>query len=265
MKKLETLKTKLQESKKFRTQVALILVATILVTSCAIAIPVGVHAQNVKKATAAQEAASADESLTAEPISTEPQTTEPTTEAPTETIPETTTTAAVTENTTTKKTTSKSSNSSGSTKKSTTASTTKKSNSSSKNSGSSGNSGNKSSATNTSGRDWCDYTQAEVDAIIAECRAYGESLGFAWDNSRTLENSSWYAPTQTVVYSHNIEDNKRELTADMKVAINDLARVCDFNCGIAPGFKIYAERVANPGTPDGKNNPYYWWKFYLIW
>ena len=103
MKKLENLKAKLQESKKFRTQFASVLVAGVVVVSCAVAIPIGVHAQGVKKATAAQEAASAHESLTAEQVLTEPQTTEPTTEAPKETIPETTATAAVTENTTDKK------------------------------------------------------------------------------------------------------------------------------------------------------------------
>ena len=256
---------KMKTDKKTRNTVICAGVGALIVIVAAVAIPIGVHAQGVKKATAAQEAVSAHESLTAEQVLTEPQTTEPTTEAPKETIPETTATATVTENTTAKKSASKNSGSSGSAKKSTSSSTTKKSNSFSKSSGSSGNSGSKGSAANTTGRDWCDYTQAEVNAIIAECRAYGESRGLVWEDSYTLDNNGWRAPAQTVDYTHNIEDNKRELTADMKGAIDRcVAMMAEYDSMPGAGFKIYAERVANPGTPDGKNNPYYWWKFYLM-
>lgn len=256
MKKLETLKTKLQESKKFRTQVALILVATILVTSCAIAIPVEVHTQNMKKATAAQEATPADESLTAEPVSTEPQTTEPTTEAPTETIPETTTTAAVTEKTTTKKTTSKNSNSAGSTKKNTPASTTKKSNSSSKNSGSSGSKNNTTTAqTTVPSHDW---PKATVDAIIAKARAYGESLGLRWNDDWSKEDNNWSFPERS------IEGDEQYVLGQLKYQLDHLAARY-VKEGSMPGgdFKVYAERVPCEYCGPVLGIKDYQWTFYV--
>lgn len=245
MKKLENLKAKLQESKKFRTQFASVLVAGVVVVSCAVAIPIGVHAQGVKKATAAQEAASAHESLTAEQVLTEPQTTEPTTEAPKETIPETTATAAVTENTTDKKSTSGNSGSSGSAKKSTSSSTTKKSSSSSKSSGNSGSKGSAAAAqTTVPSHDW---PKAKVDAIIAKARAYGESLGLRWDegwskdgyvdvNGVFYEGGDWSFPERST-------DGDEQVVFDgLKQQIDAIAQKGDWDGG-PPSFKVYAERV----------------------
>ena len=250
MKKLENLKAKLQESKKFRTQFASILVAAVVVVGCAVAIPIGVHAQGVKKAATTQEAASAHESLTAEQVLTEPQTTEPTTEAPKETIPETTATAAVTENTTDKKSASGNSASSGSTKKSTSASK-------------SGNTGSKSSSGSnkpSENQTWPlaapgaqitipshDWPKAKVDAIIAKARAYGESLGLRWDegwskdgyvdaNGVFYEGGDWSFPERST-------DGDEQVVFDgLKQQIDAIAQKGDWDGG-PPSFKVYAERV----------------------
>ena len=267
MKKLENLKAKLQESKKFRTQFASVLVAGVVVVGCAVAIPIGVHAQGVKKATAAQEAVSAHESHTAEQVLTEPQTTEPTTEAPTETIPETTATAAVTENTTAKKSASK--NSEGSAKKSTSASTTKKSNSSSKSSGSSGNSGSKGSAaaaqTTFPSHDW---PKAKVDAIIAKARAYGESLGLVWNNGYQKDG---YIDTNGVFYDggdwsfpeRSTDGDEQVVFEGLKRQIDAIAKKSDWNCGITPDFKVYAERVPCELCGPVLGIEDYQWTFYV--
>lgn len=271
MKKLENLKTKLQESKKFRTQFASVLVAAVVVVGCAVAIPIGVHAQGVKKAATTQEAASAHESLTAEPVLTELQTTEPTTEAPKETIPETTATAAVTENTTAKKSASKNSASSGSAKKSTSASTTKKSNSSSKSSGSSGNSGSKGSAaaaqTTVPSHDW---PKAKVDAIIAKARAYGESLGLVWDEGYQKYG---YVDANGVFYDDggNWSFPERSTDGDEQVVLDNLKYQLDHLAakatreGVMPGagFKVYAERVPCELCGPVLGIEDYQWTFYV--
>ena len=255
MKKLENLKAKLQESKKFRTQFASVLVAGVVVVSCAVAIPIGVHAQGVKKATAAQEAASAHESLTAEQVLTEPQTTEPTTEAPKETIPETTATAAVTENTTDKKSASGNSASSGSAKKSTSASTTKKSSSSSKSSGSSGSKGSAAAAqTTVPSHDW---PKAKVDAIIAKARAYGESLGLVWYEDWSKEDESWSFPERST-------DGGEQVVLDgLKYQLDQLAKSCDLDGRPVRDFKVYAERVPCELCGPVLGIEDYQWTFYV--
>ena len=268
MKKLENLKAKLQESKKFRTQFASVLVAGVVVVSCAVAIPIGVHAQGVKKATAAQEAASAHESLTAEQVLTEPQTTEPTTEAPKETIPETTATAAVTENTTDKKSASGNSASSGSAKKSTSASTTKKSSSSSKSSGSSGSKGSAAAAqTTVPSHDW---PKAKVDAIIAKARAYGESLGLVWDEGYQKDG---YVDANGVFYDDGGSWSfpERSTDGDEQVVLNNLKYQLDHLAtlltkeGVMPGagFKVYAERVPCELCGPVLGIEDYQWTFYV--
>lgn len=257
MTKFENLKTKLQENKKFRTQFASVLVAAVVVVGCAVAIPIGVHANGVKKAAAEREAA-VRESIAAEQAAAEAQTTEPTTEAPTETIPETTAVATVTENTTAKKSASANSGNSGSAKKSASASTTKKSSSSSKSSGNSGNKGSAAAAQTTfPSHDW---PKAKVDAIIAEAWKYAQNLGFVRYDSLEKNNSSWSFPAMST------DGDEQVVLDDLKWQINQIAEIADWDCGIAPGIKIAAEREpcqlchnADIGLND------YQWTFYVMY
>ena len=248
---------KMKTDKKTRNTVICAGVGALIVIVAAIAIPIGVHAQGVKKAAATQEAASAHESLTAEQVLTEPQTTEPTTEAPTETIPETTATAAVTENTTAKKSASGNSGSSGSAKKSTSASTAKKSSSSSKSSGSSGSSGSKGSAaaaqTTVPSHDW---PKAKVDAIIAKARAYGESLGLVWYEDWSKEDENWSFPERST------DGDEQVVFEGLKRQIDAIAQKGDWDGG-PPSFKVYAERVPCELCGPVLGIEDYQWTFYV--
>lgn len=254
MTKFENLKAKLHESKKFRTQFASVLVAAVVVVGCAVAIPIGVHANGVKKAAAAQEAASVRESIAAEQAAAEAQTTEPTTAAPTETIPETTAVAAVTENTTAKKSASANSGNSGSAKKSASASTTKKNSSSSKSSGSSGNKGGAAAAQTTfPSHDW---PKAKVDAVIAKARAYGESLGLVWYEDWSKEDENWSFPERST-------DGDEQVVLDgLKRQIDAIAQKGEWDLG-TPTFKVYAERVPCELCGPMLGIDDYQWTFYV--
>ncbi len=40
-------------------------------------------------------------------------------------------------------------------------------------------------------------TKAQIDKIVSDARAYGESLGNVWNNNLTINSSSWNAPATT--------------------------------------------------------------------
>lgn len=187
--KIQNFKTKLKESKKFRTQFVSVITTCVVVLACAITIPVCVHNSNVKKALAAE-----TENTTNNAVSAEADTS---TETTTETTTAETTTA---EATTIEVTEPASSGSSGN------------NSSSSSNKGGSGNSGNSSSSkptttkpvtttkkeTTTEDDKW-NWTQADVDATVAEVKRYAISKGFAIDSSLTEVGTSWDNPVDTSV------------------------------------------------------------------
>ena len=187
--KIQNFKTKLKESKKFRAQFVSVVTACVVVLTCAIAIPVCVHNSNVKKALAAE-----TENTTNNAVSAEADTS-------TETTTETTTAETTTAETTTVEVTEPA----GSGSSANNGSSTNNGSSSSNKGGSSG-SGNSSSnkptttkpltttkkETTTEDDKW-NWTQADVDAAVAEARRYAISKGYTIDTSLTEVGTSWTA------------------------------------------------------------------------
>lgn len=217
--KIQNFKTKLKENKKFRVQFASVITACVVVLACAITVPVCMHNSNVKKTQAVE-----TESSTNDAISTEADTsTETTTEA---TTAETTTAEA----TTIEVTEPASSGSSGN------------NSSSSSNKGGSGNSGNSSSSkptttkpvtttkkeTTTEDDKW-NWTQADVDAAVAEARRYAISKGFAIDSSLTEVGTSWDNPVDTSVDAKTRGVSNLEYQVDLayNMAIQELGYMPD--------------------------------------
>ena len=187
--KIQNFKAKLKENKKFKVQFAAVITVCVVVLACAITIPICVHNNNVKKALAAETENAADSTVSME----EDTSTETTTEA---TAAETTTA----ETTTIEVTEPASNGSSGN------------NGSSSSNKGGSGNSGNSSSSKPTTTKpvttakketttedDRWNWTQADVDATVAEVKRYAISKGFAIDSSLTEVGTSWDNPVDTSV------------------------------------------------------------------
>ena len=181
--KIQNFKAKLKENKKFKVQFAAAITACVVVLACAITVPVCMHNSNVKKTQAVE-----TESSTNDAISTEADTS-------TETTTEATTAETTTAETTTIEVTEPASNGSSG-----------NNSSSSSNKGGSGNSGNSSSNKPTTTKpvtttkkeittedDRWNWTQADVDAAVAEARRYAISKGFAIDSSLTEVGTSWTA------------------------------------------------------------------------
>ena len=209
--KIQNFKAKLKENKKFKAQFVSAITACVVVLACAITIPVCVHNSNVKKTQAVE-----TESSTNDAISTETDTsTETTTEA---TTAETTTAEA----TTIEVTEPASSGSSGN------------NSSSSSNKGGSGNSGNSSSSKPTTTKpvtttkketttedDRLNWTQADVDAAVAEAKRYARSKGYTvYEDSKetvTIDGVS-YATSWTALDTRY--DSKKVVEEDLKYEID---------------------------------------------
>lgn len=214
--KIQELQTKLKENKKFKVQFAAVVTACVVVVACAITIPVCVHNSNVKKAQAVE-----TESSTNDAISTEADTS-------TETTTEATTAATTTAEPTTIEVTALAS------------SGAVNNGSSSSNKGGSGNSGNSSSnkptttkpvtttkkETTTEDDRWS-WTQADVDAAVAEARRYAISKGFAIDSSLTEVGTSWTALDTRY-------DSKQVVADDTKYMIDRLYNVAIERFGCVP-------------------------------
>lgn len=193
--KIQNFKAKLKENKKFKVQFVSAITACVVVIACAITIPICVHNSNVKKTQAVE-----TESSTNDAISTEADTS-------TETTTETTTAETTTAETTTVEVTEPA----GSGSSANNGSSTNNGSSSSNKGGSSG-SGNSSSnkptttkpvtttkkETTTEDDKW-NWTQADVDATVAEVKRYAISKGFAIDPSLTEVGTSWDNPVDTSV------------------------------------------------------------------
>lgn len=190
--KFQNFKTKLQKNRKFQIQFVSIVAACVVVLACAITIPVAVHNNNIKKAMTEEVENSTSDIAVTEEIS-EPETT---TNEATTLADETLTTAAPTsaiadvEN----KTTPNGNNNSNGV--------------GSGNKGNNGSSNNKPTTTKpvtttkketpTEDDKW-NWTQADVDATVAEVKRYAISKGFAIDSSLTEVGTSWDNPVDTSV------------------------------------------------------------------
>lgn len=196
---------KFKSDKKFRNTVLCSVIGLILVIAVSIAVPVGVHNSNIKKATISEQAAS----------------TEPETITENETEPESETTSAeVTEQETTEATTVEASkvsppntNKSSSSDKSSPA----KGKPTQKKSGSKSNTKPKQETGTTSPQNVeiteGSWTQAEIDSLVAETKAYAQSRGFTIDSSLTTKGTSWSNPV------HSWE-NKERTKSDLKEEID---------------------------------------------
>lgn len=186
--KFQNFKTKLQENRKFQIQFVSIVAACVVVLACAITIPVAVHNNNIKKAMTEEVENSTSDIAVTEEIS-EPETTanEATTLAD-----ETLTTAAPT---------------------SAIADIENKTTPSGNNTSNGGGSGNKGGSSNnkptttkpvtttkketpTEDERW-NWTQADVDATVAEVKRYAISKGYSIDSSLTEIGTSWMSPLDT--------------------------------------------------------------------
>ena len=223
--KIQNFKTKLKENKKFKVQFAAVITACVVVIACAITIPVCMHNSNVKKTQAVE-----TESSTNDAISTEADTsTETTTEATTaETTTAETTTVEITEP-------------AGSSSSANNGSSTNNGSSSSNKGGSSG-SGNSSSnkptttkpvtttkkETTTEDDRW-NWTQADVDATVAEVKRYAISKGFAIDSSLTEVGTSWMSPLDTRwdAKTRGVSDLEYQVDLAYNMAIQELGYMPD--------------------------------------
>ena len=203
--KIQNFKAKLKENKKFKVQFVSAITACVVVLACAITVPVCMHNSNVKKTQAVE-----TESSTNDAISTEADTS-------TETTTEATTAETTTAETTTIEVTEPANNGSSG-----------NGSSSSPNKGGSGNSRNSSNnkptttkpvtttkkETTTEDDKW-NWTQADVDAAVAEARRYAISKGFAIDSSLTEVGTSWTALDTRY-------DSKQVVADDTKYLIDHL-------------------------------------------
>ena len=187
---------KLKSDKKTRAVVICTSLAAVALIAAAIAIPVVIHSRIPKEAQAAQTSPS---ELTTQEVSTTQAVTVPETAESTEPPTTAPTTAASVSNSgqnskptsdTTKKSSSGSSGASSSTPKPNTGSSNQK----------------PVTATQAQGHQW---TQAEVDAVIAETKAYATSKGFKINSSLSTAGTSWRNPANT---ESSLEQVKSRLT-----------------------------------------------------
>ena len=188
---------KLKSDKKARAVVICTSLAAVALIVAAIAIPVVIHNSRIPKE--AQAAQTTTSELTTQEVSTTQAVTVPKTAESTEPPTTAPTTAASVSNSgqnskptsdTTKKSSSGSSGASSSTPKPNTGSSNQK----------------PVTATQAQGHQW---TQAEVDAIIAETKAYATSKGFKINTSLSTTGTSWRNPANT---ESSLEQVKSRLT-----------------------------------------------------
>ena len=196
---------KFKSDKKFRNTVLCSVIGLILVIAVSVAVPIGVHNSNIKKATISEQAAST-EPKTINEIETEPESE--------------TTSAEVTEQETTEATTVEASkvsppntNKSSSSDKSSPA----KGKPTQKKSGSKSNTKPKQETGTTSPQNVeiteGSWTQAEIDSLVAEIKTYAQSRGFTINPNLTTKGTSWSNPV------HSWE-NKEKTKSDLKYEID---------------------------------------------
>lgn len=98
-----------------------------------------------------------------------------------------------------------------------------------------------------------DWSQAEVDALIAEAYAYGRTLGLEPTTNLTPNNSSWNQPVCTWL-------GKQKTINGVKSEIRHLKQLAERE-GITltgPCYQIYAERYYEAAAGG------YCWQFYVM-
>ena len=87
-------------------------------------------------------------------------------------------------------------------------------------------------------------TKAQIDKIVSDARAYGESLGMGWNSSLTIDNSGWSAPANTQYLS--LERAKQKVYYQIKEWTKNLKEECgdDWYDGI-PAFKVVSQKLSD--------------------
>lgn len=250
----KSISEKLKTDKKTRVAVITSAVGAVLVLTAAVTIPVALH-NRVKVEADAESAAITVEAVVTESASA--AVTEPETEAVSEISTEPTTaetTAQAANNESNGKKANNTSKSSGGAD-----SSAKKPNGGGSNNGSSngGQAQQKPPVQNeepVQQRENYDWSQAEVDALIAEAYAYGRTLGLEPATNLTPDNSSWRQPVCTWL-------GKQSTIDGVKGQIKNIRRLCDKEgvdpTGI-PCYQIYAERYYEAAAGG------YCWQFYVM-
>lgn len=223
---------KFKSDKKFRNTVLCSVIGLILVIAVSVAVPIGVHNSNIKKATISEQVAS----------------TEPETITENETEPESETTSAeVTEQETAEATTVEAS-------KVSSPPNTNKSSSSDKSSPAKEKPTQKQSGSKSSGTPKQEtvtasaqttehvWTQAEVDELVNEALVYARKRGFTINSNLTTIGTSWRTPATTYLPKTRIQSRLKYLIDqsydgvvnclgyfDPKAEINVLAIQCAEN------------------------------------
>lgn len=244
---------KLKNNQKTQAAVICSVVGAVLVLTAAITIPVALH-NRVQVETDAESAAITAEAETIESVSV------------TMTEPETVSVSESTAEPTTAETTAQAANSNASAGQNTSANTNKgggsnksggsDSSSQKPNGGSSGGQAKQEPPVATPQKENYDWSQAEVDALIAEAYAYGRTLGLEPATNLTPSNSSWNQPVCTWLGKQNTIDG-------VKSEIRHLKWLLDRDgldpTGI-PCYQIYAERYCEVNAGG-----VWCWQFYVMY
>lgn len=248
---------KLKNNQKTQAAVICSVVGAVLVLTAAITIPVVLHNRVKVEADAESAAVTAEAELTEsasvtitepETVSVSESTTEPTT---TETIAQTANNSA-----SAGKNTPANTNKGGSNKSGGSDSSAQKPNGGSSGGGQSQQKPPVQNEEPAQQKENYDWSQAEVDALIAEAYAYGRTLGLEPATNLTPSNSSWNQPIRTWY-------GKQETINGVKSEIRHLKWLLDRDgldpTGI-PCYQIYAERYCE------ENAGGVWcWQFYVMY
>lgn len=248
---------KLRSSDK-KTQAAVICgsVGAVIVLAAAIAIPVTLHSRISVEKQAAQAAVST-ESVTAEITTAAQATTEPETTQSVEATTVVPTTSAADSNFggsgSSGANSSQSSDSSKSTGSGSSSSSSGSGSSSS--SGSSSQSSGSGSSTGSVQSDESQWTQAEVDALVAEIKAYAQNKGFTIDSSLGKQGTSYSNPI------HAGKD-KAKTKADLKENVDFSYQQVVNSLGYfdeRATINVFSEKIIDES--DGSSQ----WYIYVVW
>lgn len=243
----KSISEKLKTDKKTRAAVITSAVGAVLVLTAAVTIPVAMH-KRVKVEADAESAAITAEAVVTESASaavTEPET-EATLETTTEPTTAETTAQAANNNAGAGKNASANTNKGGGSNKSSGSDSSAKK----PNGGSSGEQAKQETPAATPQKENYDWSQTEVDALIAEAYAYARSIGVEPVNNLTPDNSSWRQPVCTWL-------GKQSTVDGVKGQIRNIKRLCDMD-GVPANCQIYAERYYEAAAGG------YCWQFYVM-
>ncbi len=85
-------------------------------------------------------------------------------------------------------------------------------------------------------------TKAQIDKIVSDARAYGESLGLGWNSSLTIDNSGWSGPANTQYES--LQGAKETVYYQIKKFADRLKSSPNWYDG-APAFKVVSKKLSD--------------------